>query len=225
MKTLQIPTILLGFILFIANNVFFTSCESTDDPIPINSVVYDTIKPKDYFPVYPGSWWKYKINDTSSIIDSTCNVYKQNSYVISRDWDDVPTYSDTLYVPFLNGCPIYGYYKVEYIAPPFGDYYKKWPILSETIGYEFDRGWTDYRHGDQNEHVKVVQKILRNNDSIIILKGHWVPNDFNMEGGNLNNISIQEYKKYVGLTNYYLIDTTINDTIYKKVLIDYFINK
>jgi len=68
-----IPTILL-IAVFMPGNSIFISCKPSNeivpDTIPSNLIYYDTIKPKDYLPVYPGSWWKYQINDKEFIIDA-----------------------------------------------------------------------------------------------------------------------------------------------------------
>ena len=35
------------------------SCEHGPDYLIIEKEVYDTIRPSEYFPAYPGSWWIY----------------------------------------------------------------------------------------------------------------------------------------------------------------------
>lgn len=195
------------------------SCERSSDPI------YDIIEPLDYFPVYPGSWWKYTINDTLISIDSVSKEYQLHSYQTSPEgYSDangklVREFSDPVYVPFFNSRPIYGYEKIEWVRPPFGDYYMKWPILTETAGFNFERNWEDKRYGDFTEKVEVRQKIFNGSDSVLILEGHWI------YGPNVKNKSYQEYFKGIGLYNEYVIDTTTNDTVYKKLLTDWFINK
>ena len=205
------------------------SCEKTSiikSSDPIYDIIYDTIKPLDYFPIYPGSWWKYDINDSLISIDSVSKIYKINSYRTSPDYfiydeegNIIQEFSDTVYVPFYNSQPIYGYEKIEWIMPPFGDYYIKWPILSETVGFEFERDWTDKRYGDFGEKVKVTDKLFNGQDSILILVGHWI------NGDNRSNIRYQEFIKGIGLSKELVIDTTNNDTVYKKLLMDWYINK
>ena len=115
---------LIGLFIIIFVTV---SCERSSDPI------YDIIEPLDYFPVYPGSWWKYTINDTLISIDSVSKEYQLHSYQTSPEgYSDangklVREFSDPVYVPFFNSRPIYGYEKIEWVRPPFGDYYMKWP--------------------------------------------------------------------------------------------------
>ena len=194
------------------------SCEKSSDPI------HETIKPLDYFPVYPGSWWKYRINDTLISIDTVSKEYQLHSYPNQPEYYDengniVQEFSDPVYVPFFNSRPIYGYDKIEWIRPPFGDYWVKWPILSETVGFKFERNWEDKRYGDFTEKVEVSQKIFNGSDSVLILEGHWI------EGPHVKNESYQEYFKGIGLYHEYMIDTTSNDTVYRKLLMDWFINK
>jgi hypothetical protein len=214
------------FALLIA--FLFIQCESKkEDKI---TLYYDTIFPKAYLPVYPGSWWKYCINDNTYAIDSVSLKYKLHSYQflpeekMDENGNFIQDFTDSAYVPFLNSEPIYGYDKIEWVRPPFGNYYCKWPILSETIGSEFDREWVDGRWGDCAEHLKVEEKIVRNNDSIIVLKGRWGLCDLGGKEEDTMRISIQEYTKNIGLTKYFIIDTIKQDTLYKKILIDFYIN-
>ncbi len=180
----------------------------------------ETIFPNNYYPVYPKSWWKYKINDSLIITSSVSDTFKLNSYRISYHQTDVtPEYSNLVYVPFLDNNPIYGYNKIEYLTPSFGDYFMKWPILSETVGFKFERNWEDKRYGDFSEYVEVKSKKFNGKDSILLLEGHWV------YGPNISHKSFQEYTKGKGLTKEFIVDTLKSDTLYKKILIDYFINK
>lgn len=206
---------------FLAAILAITLFACKEEPInpALPTSTFDTIFPKSYLPVYPNSWWKYEINGNTTITTTVSNKYQLHSYRISENnsWT-TQAYSDTVYVPFFESKPIYGYEKIEWIKPPFGDYYTKWPILSETVGFKFDRDWEDKRYDDFAEKVEVKQKIFNGHDSILILEGHWV------YGPNINNKRQQEYIKGVGLSKDLLIDTVNSDTIYKKVLIDYFIS-
>jgi len=208
-------------ILILLAILLMTACRKDDvviDPSIVNpATTYDTIKPKSYLPYFPGSWWKYQLNDTAEITISTSSTYILHSYLDYINYDLLNT--DSVYVPFYNSEPVYGYDKIEYIAPPFGGSYKKWPILSEVVGFSFNRDWTDPRWGDFNEKVQVSEKIFNGQDSVIILKGHWV------YGPKISWKSYQEYTKGVGLTKEFIVDTLTNDTVLKKILIDYYINQ
>ncbi len=212
------------FIILVSSLILlFISCEEEiipDDPDIVNTNTIDTIKPLPYYPVYPGSWWKYIVNNNEEITKYVQNEYQLHFFKLNSidPWGPIQ-YSDTVYVPFFDSKPIYGYDKIEYRFPPFGDYYMTWPILSEVIGFEFERSFVDPRYGDFSEKVKVTNKIFNGSDSILILEGHWV------YGPNVNIRSYQEYTKNIGLTKEILIDTLSLDTVYKKVLVDYLINR
>ena len=173
----------------------------------------------NYYPVYPGSWWLYEVNDTTTEQFQVSETYQPNSYenTASESWES-PTFSDTVFVPFLNGKPIYGYNKIEWVRPPFGDYYVQWPILSEQVGFEFEREWTDKRYGDFSEKLKVTSKYFNGTDSIITVEGHWV------YGPNVSRKSYQTFGKNIGLMTEHIVDTLSVDTVYKKVLLNYFVN-
>ncbi len=174
---------------------------------------YDTIFPQSYYPVNPGSWWNYQINDTGTVTSSVSTGYQLHSYLNGNSQN-----STSVYLPFLDGRPIYGYDKIEWYMPPFGNYYAKWPILSETVGFTFDRDWTDKRYGDFAEKVVVKNKIFNGTDSLLILEGHWV------EGPNVARKSFQEFVKGIGLTKHIIVDTLTTDTVFRKILNSHFVN-
>jgi hypothetical protein len=193
------------------------------DPTPLNKN-FDTIKPLSYYPMYPGSFWKYLKNGMDTILYTTSQTYLAHNYLKFKGLDSsgnlVMQYTDTVYVPFLNGSPVYGYQKIVWHQPPFGDFYSTWPIISENVGYRFERDWTDKRYGDFSEKLIVASKSINaNQDSIISLKGNWV------YGPNVNKISTQTFIKNIGLSTYYIIDTVAMDTIYSLNLINFYINK
>lgn len=206
--------ITLGCILVLA-------CKKEENNFP-HKRTYDTILPKSYFPAYPGSWWKYKLNDTAIVYDTTSSNYLMNFYVKYRYYDStahlVAVYSDTCYVPYFNSVPVYAYEKVEWVRPPFGDYYTKWPVLSESAGFIFDRDWTDKRYGDFAEKVVVKEKFYNGTDSVLKLESHWV------YGPNTSHKRYQQWVKGIGLINDFIIDTATSDTLFSKMLIDHYIN-
>lgn len=119
----------------------------------------------------------------------------------------------------MDSQPIYGYDKIEINYGGFTwKYYTKWPILSEEVGFKYERKETNKKFGDLSEKVIISDKIFNGADSVIIAIGRW-PN-----GPYYNRITYQEYTKNIGLTKEFLIDTVNMDTLYKKVLIDYHIN-
>ncbi|MGL4597630.1 MAG: hypothetical protein ACRCYO_08885 [Bacteroidia bacterium] len=208
---------------------FLFACEREQDltqnapppPAPAAAPI-DTVFPRSYYPIYPGSYWQYTVttpNGTSVEFDSASASYGIDFYVDTPNFLVPVTYfSDSMYVPKLNGNAVYGYSKIDHVDNPFGDFYIPWPILSETVGDTFERAWTDKRFGDYSEKLIVLSKTQIGPDSVITLKGHWV------YGPNINNISIQEYVKNIGLTKHLVIDTVANDTVYKRVLTSYLVN-
>jgi hypothetical protein len=204
--------------------ILFTACKKNitevEKPLP---QTYDTIKPMAYYPAYPGSWWKYMVNGAQINTDTVgakyqMHFYKNNQFTYDSAGNVVDSYSDTVYVPFLNGRPIYGYMRIEHIRPPFGDFYTQWPILSETVGFSFERYWSDKRYGDFSEKVRVANKFFDGQDSVLVLEGRWV------YGPEINKKSYQKYAKGIGLIYEVIVDTTSQDTLFEKKLIDFRIN-
>lgn len=56
---------------------------------------YDTIYPQSYFPVYPGSKWKYLDQNNDTVSCKTDSVYKLDYYT------KLNFISDTFYVPSI----------------------------------------------------------------------------------------------------------------------------
>lgn len=199
------------------------ACEPAEKPVPEilpppPTAVPDTAFPGSYYPVYPGSFWEYTINGQPGLRDTTSATYLPHSYVSHYNQGQA-VYSDTVYVPFLNGRPIYGYSKIEQPPPIFSMTGEKfWPILSETVGFSFTEGWIDTRFGDHNEYLKVVSKDVQGSDSVITIRGHRVY-------GLTQNVSTRKYVKGVGLSLWIIVDTTANDTFFRQELINYFINQ
>lgn len=236
-------TILLGIT---AALVGLISCEKDGNhlPAPADSVAYDTIKPLNYFPVYPGSSWTYleckKIyeydsnsggynyvrTDSAIVVDSVSLNYVAHAYETVPEWDGsqyIQKYSDTVYVPLYNGEPIYQYSKIDIASePPFGPitYYKKYMFLSDHVGDTLIPQYYDTRFNYLGPYLVIQEKTVdKNNDSVIVVKGYYY--------GNYNDGGIDwiTYKKNVGLVSFYSVSPTVNDTIYKKVLVDYTIKR
>jgi hypothetical protein len=200
--------------------------KQTDDPN--SEQKNDTIKPLNYYPIYPGSRWKYVVNDSDTVMSASSLTYLKNSFVELKGFkspsgEPILGASDMVYVPYLDNKPIFEYQRLEHITMVNNlhtDYYSKWPILSETVGFKFKRSDISTKFGDFNEHVLVERKTINgNNDSIIVLKGQWV------YGPNENCKTTEIYTKNIGLTYSLKIDTVKNDTLYEAKLIDYYINK
>jgi hypothetical protein len=187
---------------------FISSCKKEDQNH------YPVIYPGSYYPVYPNTWWKYINEDSVITTDSVGPAYQLNTY-ITWTGDNKDEYSDPFYVPFLNGQPIYHYDKIVYEIYPYAG--ERWPILSEKIGFEFQRDYHDPRFTYVVEMVTVKRKYFNGTDSVLVQEGHWTHevNDF---------ITTQEFVKNVGLVSQITWDTITHDTIYKKILLDYYIS-
>ena len=179
----------------------------------------EIIKPKPYFPVYPKSWWKYEINDSAFVTSRVSDDYELHSYQMTdKNWHGKETYSIPKRVPFLDSEPIYGYDKIDKITIQSSMFYQKWPILSEEVGFKYERSYKNKKIYDGSEKLEIVSKTFNGSDSVLTVKGYWVYLVY------ANRISYQEYTKNIGLTKEYLIDTLNMDTLYKKILVDYHIN-
>jgi hypothetical protein len=195
--------------------ILFTDCNKEDQP--------EIVVPGSYFPVYPGSWWKYRVNNTMEIIDSTAKDYISYSYTIDDVYHNIH-YSSTDLVPWYYASaqspvgitgPIFKYDHID-THKWFGTYF--WPILSEEIGYEFSEHMGD-QYPEMIEIVTVKEKKFDGQDSILILEGRYEwwyePYDSIMR--------IREFTKDIGLTSDIGINPFNNDTVWNKVLIDYHI--
>ena len=181
---------------------FFVTCKKEKS--------ISTIYPLSFFPVYPGSFWKYLENDSDTIISYTSAEYLENSY------EGKNGSTETVLVPYLDGNPIYQYNKVVYHSFHDPDpYYQLWPVLSDIPGTEISADYFDPRYPYGGENFFVTEKT----DSTILMTGHW---------GNwtayASHVSYELFRKNVGLYSYFVVDTLLNDTLYKKRLIESHIN-
>jgi len=221
-------------LLVIISALFLVNCKkentsviTEDEEVPPVKK-YDTLKPLSYYPIYPGSYWKYAVNDTDTVLSQASLTYQKNSFIEFKGYIAPNSMffttgpSDTVYVPYLDGNPIYQYNRLEHIRDHSNqpaDYYRKWPILSEKIGFTFDGDSNTKKYGDFAEHLTVRTKTVdANNDSILVLNGNWV------YGPNLNCRTTKIFTKNIGLTFSLKVDTVLHDTLYKLQLINYHIN-
>lgn len=207
------------FSLGLLSLLFFslTNCESIDDP------EYDLIYPGSYYPCFPNSWWKYEVNDTT-IITSSASNYELHSYLLDPGTASTPPnlekFSEPTYVPVVDGVHIYGYKKIQWGSECHhcsnGFYLER--FMSEEVGTIFRRGFKDTFWGDFGEYVEVVYKGFDGMYEVIKLEGGW--GDY---GPNHRNRTYEVFQKNVGMTSKITVDTLTNDTVYKAILIDYYI--
>ncbi len=93
---------------------------------------HDTIKPKQYLPVYPGSFWVYNQSDTDFVSRTyvkwgLCKIQRYYMFLNCNNISYLP--DDSVYLPLLNGTPIFEY---NYVQCSIIEY-NFIPILSEEI--------------------------------------------------------------------------------------------
>jgi hypothetical protein len=192
------------------------SCKKDND--------YPIIEPGSYFPVYPDSFWKYLVDDSIIIMDSTNDSYCLHHYQLTDTYDE---YSEYSYVPFYNSSDLsplgytgaiykYGRYVHNSLTPS-----QVWPFLSETIGYSFSRDPVS-QYPSNNELFTVKAKVFNGQDSVLIQEATYFKNNYPQFTSSSKRY--QEYIKGVGLAKDIVYDTITHDTISKKILVDYFIS-
>ncbi len=150
MKTIFIfgtLTVLIGLI----------SCKKNNETKPDDTVIYDTIKPLEYFPALPGSYWIYDNNDTLKVDRYEKYAFNSAGYTAEPDYD-------TLILPklILNG--VYNQYDSfafvngYSISKPSNSSYRDYAfkdLLAETVGSTFyiSSSWT----GHKNEGKTIKQ--------------------------------------------------------------------
>jgi len=160
-----------GLVLVLAVLVFVT-CKKKDAPAPAtppqsppaastpNSTVtpadttpkiYDTIKPKSYYPAYPGSWWQGVYNNGSVATTSVEPSYMLHSYTYRASGGQCSS-SVKVYAPVVEGRAVYGYniynhkdchslfpYPFDWIFkenPKVGD---EWQQINSTLSSQLSR--------------------------------------------------------------------------------------
>ena len=193
------------FLLF----VVFLACKKEN--------THEKILPGKYFPVYPNSYWKYVNQDGDTVTHSTSADYILYSFLCKA----FNTYTDSVYVPFWNGKPIYAY-----STPVLEESMDKgkvfMPLLSENKGYE----WLLWYSAKDSilEYVKTVdtaltlQSILYQH-VIVVKKDSW-------DNKLLSDIhNYRFYARDIGLIKDMDVNESNNDTIRKIELFEYHIGQ
>jgi len=161
------------------------------------------VTPRPYLPVYPASYWVYK---------------KGNTTINSRTGNGYENFSG-LTLTLLDGQAVNGY--EGYVT--YGSYNLGWvPLLSETPGDSWEMPLGNPSTNPNTRVTRVMQKTVNaNQDSIIIQRSF----EYHKDPLYTNPYyTWQIFKKNVGLVFECMVDTTANDTIYRKTLIDHYIN-
>ncbi|MCX6287897.1 MAG: hypothetical protein NTY96_12360 [Bacteroidetes bacterium] len=195
---MQKALIILGFCLYL---ILLGSCKKKDDSSGDNSI--DHVPILSYLPVYPNSYWKY-VRGIDTTLSKTSDTYITFMGLNLSTLDDWPV----------------NQYKQWF---DFGMYNSGWySILSETVGATWEINLGDMRFNPYTQAFKVIRKTVDRHGDSIIIQRYYV---YHKNPPLTNSAYIwQTFKKNVGLVFECKVDTSNNDTIYKKVLIDYHIN-
>ncbi len=205
--------------------------------------IYDTIKPLPYFPVYPGSYWKYAVTVSVTIpysnpltyniystneTYSTSSTYRKDSYIIHNTPPVNDIYSDTVLVPFYNEIPIWGYLNHFYrYQNSLQNRFVR--IVSDSLAV--GASWFEY-----NEFSGYTNLSIRTKDTNLVLNGQvYSPviivrskkEEYGGGDGPYSGISDLYYAKNIGLIKTITVYTS-NEQRYQlkeSHLIEYHINK
>jgi len=181
--------------------ILFASCKKKDSGSVDNPITPEQIL--SYLPVYPASYWKY-VTGTDTTVSKTSDTYMDFM---------------GLNLTTLDGWPIKQYdHWYSYGMYDFG-----WtPVLSETVGATWHLLLGDARTNPYTQVTRVMQKTVDAHGDSVIIQRYFV---YHANPPLYNSAyTWQIYKKNVGLVLECKVDTSNNDTIYKKVLIEYHIN-
>ena len=204
----NIMNILVKLVILIMIIVFAGCRKTTTNPstyTPITPPVNNNIPPLSYLPVYPGSFWKYKIgNDTIISLTADKQMLIGSDYCSILDMEYIHNYDKWT----IDGIGYYAW--VHVLSTKVGDTWEE--ILGDPRTYPAAKGFT------------VLQKTKdAHGDSIIIQKYvTWSPGPYSAPE---REWVYQVYKKDVGLFFEFGIDSLTKDTTYKKTLYSFFINR
>lgn len=193
--------------------------ESIPNNNPTNTITtsYDTIFPLDYFPVFPGSYWKYVDSNNDTTIIKTDSSYQKDYYTIGS----AAYMSDTFFVPVYNQIPIWGY---EAHTGPISNSGSSplTRILSDSL--PVGSSWVIYSWSG----TQVSRKIIAKDTTITISSNSYYPTIVVEEYYSYGPpyyiwIAKRYYTKNIGIIREDLYNST-DSTINTKQIIDYYIN-
>lgn len=153
-------TIIFGAITVL---IGMLSCKKDKVTKSNKSVVYDTIKPLEYFPAYPGSYWIYDSNDTLKVLDQYEKyIFNSAGYTSEPDYDTLilpklklsSVFNSTDTFSYVNGYSISKSHGSNYRDPAFKG------ILSLTNNSEFTIGGAIQGHKITGKTIKVDTTII-----------------------------------------------------------------
>jgi hypothetical protein len=169
---------------FVMVVVFLSSCKKDE-------INYKTIYPLPYFPVYPGSYWKYITENGDTITQTTSADYLLDSYYI----DELEGIKTTpVYVPLWNNIPIYGYSTPRKYISTFG--LRQIPFLKFEKGIYWTTSISEYYIVESAKTIAVDTSIIVNGviyDSVIVVEG------FRQDKYHVTDDTYTYYAKNIGL--------------------------
>lgn len=162
----------------------------------------ETIKPKEYFPAYPGSYWTYSNGETVRTSEEYIKTEVYNYIRVTDPWmhlDGKYYPSDYLYLPTYNGQPILEYYVIdsrEGVLP-------KQPIIhANRFDYTILNPYS--RYGNIVLRTETIDTTLVVNGTtysnvIITLQGFCEEYDLSDFPSESRNIEKKYYAKDIGL--------------------------
>ena len=227
---------IISALFFLVLSFVFHDCKkdnqvkplSVSDPCPAgfqNEITgpQSKVEPLPYFPVYPGSWWRYVNRDGTISTYTTEPNYVHHEHVIRTLCGcETPGEKFVIYsceVPVYQGRAIFGYDNLIDVSPHLSCSPNQFlePFFSETVGNTWQLGGYDKRYQPANMRMfrKVLRKFKSGEDSIIELKDYYTWR---------NTVTWSQYAKNKGLIFQCEVDTTKMDTLYSIRLTEYFIN-
>lgn len=135
-------------------------CPPTNNPSIPNTTLYDTIFPLDYFPAFPGSYWRYVNSNNDTSLITTEPEYQKDYYTQYASG----YVSDTFLVPiYKTHMPIWGYEAHTGPISHSGSY-PLTRILSDSL--PVGSSWIIYSWGGEEKSRKIIAK-----DNTIIISG------------------------------------------------------
>lgn len=198
--------------------IFSFSCKKES---PIEPQVI-TIEPGAYYPVYPGSFWKYYSYSSNIFFYSrTDSIYHLHSYK-SQKVNCFQT--DSVYVPYLNGNPIYGYNQPKHINSLYSSSPSEClslvPFLKEEVGTIYSLTTDNHGGGYKYEVIDLIDTMtirgVLYSDIILVQyrQYHW--------NGSTLHLTHTHYAKNVGMIRSAVLSTTYNPVMLDTIEIDSF---
>lgn len=214
----------LSFFTMLIILVGACSKDANNNNDPMNTDGIDTIIPLSYFPVYPGSFWKYLDSNNDTVLITTDSTYSKDAYSIGG----ASFISDSFYVPRYNYPGHYNHtamWRYEAHTGPISNAgsYPLTRILSDSL--PVGSSWTIYNWAGTGVNRKIIAR-----DTIIDILGTMYHPTIAIEEYYSHGppmyiwINRRYYTKDIGMVkeeSYNYSDSTHNE----KLLIEYHIQK